>query len=391
MGIGIDPSTDFSRIYVHIPFCRKKCDYCAFFSQEPSRDDLEHYVRRLQDEMSIRSTTTTAHSKLDSIYFGGGTPSLLEPQQVGELLELAANLFGLSPSAEITLEANPGTVDLGTLTAYRQTGVNRLSIGVQSFDDRMLATLGRIHTSRQAKEAFAAARKAGFDNIGIDLIHSLPDQTADMWRLELEQAIELAPEHLSVYGLTIEEETPFANRYPENCPHLPDQDLSAEMFETADDLLTSHGYEHYEIANYAKPGRHSRHNSGYWRRDGYLGLGAAAHSFLRDSGFGMRCSNVSDLKAYYTALENGMLACDDTMSLTCEDAMAECLFLGLRMAEGVSFAFFRNSFGRELKDEYGRQIRELISKGLLVEDTAGIRLTRRGMLLSNQVFQEFLT
>lgn len=379
-----------SHLYIHIPFCLRKCPYCAFFSQEPSGDDLERYRQFLKQELAIRAQTVTASTGLDSIYFGGGTPSLLKPYQIGDLLRHAADLFGLAPHAEITLEANPGSVNRQTLTEFRSAGINRLSLGVQSFDDRMLTTLGRIHTSHQAREAYTAARRAGFDNIGIDLMHSLPDQTLDMWCGELEQAAGLAPEHLSVYGLTIEEETPFATRYPEHCSQLPDQDLSADMFEAADDLLTSHGYGHYEIANYALPGRRSVHNTGYWLRHGYLGLGAGAHSFFRNTEFGTRSSNTGNLQAYAEALQHGALISEDVSALTREDALSEQMFLGLRMAEGVSFKNFRNTFGEELKKLFGSQLTDLISKGLLNENTTGIRLTRRGMLLSNQVFQQFL-
>ena len=380
----------FTRIYLHIPFCRKKCPYCAFFSQEPTTNDLERYIQLVQQEMTLRSQTISTAAVIDSIYFGGGTPSLLKPAQIERLLGHADKLFCLKPTTEITLEANPGTVDQPRLTDFRRAGINRLSLGVQSFDDRMLTTLGRIHTSRQAYEAFAATREAGFDNIAIDLMHSLPGQTPEMWLSELGQAVKLAPEHISVYGLTIEEETPFAGRYPEGCLNLPDQDLSADMFETAEDLLTLHGYEHYEIANYALPERRSNHNCGYWHRDGYLGLGAGAHSFFRDTDFGSRSSNVSSLEAYSTALLNGSLACENHLPLTHEDAVAEFMFLGLRMADGVSFRTFRQELGVELRDVFGQQLDDLISKNLLIEDLAGIRLTRRGMLLSNQVFQKFL-
>jgi oxygen-independent coproporphyrinogen-3 oxidase len=379
----------FTHLYIHIPFCFRKCPYCAFFSQEPTRDDLDCYFNLLRDEMLIRSTAISSHSEVTSIYFGGGTPSLMKPHQIGGLLECAGKHFNIGSSAEITLEANPGTIDLHRLADFRQAGINRLSLGIQSFDDRMLTTLGRIHTSQQSLQAFEDARTAGFDNIGIDLINSLPGQTAEMWQSELEQAIELTPEHLSVYGLTIEEDTPFATKYA-NSTQVPDQDQSADMFETADNLLTSRGYEHYEIANYALPGRRSVHNSGYWHRDGYLGLGAGAHSLLKDDGFGTRRCNISNLDAYSTALQNGCLAEDEVMSLAYDDAVAEIMFLGLRMADGVSFCGFRDSFGRELKDVFGQQIADLAAKGLITEHSSGIKLTRRGMLLSNQVFQQFL-
>jgi oxygen-independent coproporphyrinogen-3 oxidase len=340
--------------------------------------------------MLLAAENTASRSQLDSIYFGGGTPSLLDPLQVADLLHQADSLFGLAAGAEVTLEANPGTIDFQRLDGFRQAGINRLSLGIQSFDDRMLMTLGRIHTARQAREAFTAAQRAGFENIGIDLIHALPGQTGAMWLAELRQALQLAPAHLSIYGLTIEEGTPFAALYDSNSRLLPDEDLAAEMFEAADEFLTAHGYEHYEIANYARAGFRSRHNSGYWKRDGYLGLGAGAHSFMRDAGFGTRFSNAADLNEYNTAVHHGTLPRRDILPLARADAMAEYLFLGLRMSDGVLYRSFAQEFGAGLTDIFGQKLTALLGQGLLTADTCGIRLTRRGMLLSNQVFQRFL-
>jgi oxygen-independent coproporphyrinogen III oxidase len=380
----------FTRLYIHIPYCRQKCPYCAFFSLEHSGNDLGRYAGLLQQEMLLVAGESAHQPGLDSIYFGGGTPSLLEPQQITDLLLQAEKLFGLAIDAEITLEANPGTIDFQRLAGFRQAGITRFSLGIQSFDDRMLRVLGRIHTAQQAREAVSFARQAGFENIGIDLIHSLPGQSREMWLEELRHAILLAPEHLSIYGLTIEEGTPFAVQYTDKSTLLPDEDLSADMFEMADAILEAHGYEHYEIANYSRPGFRSRHNSGYWKRDGYLGLGAGAHSFLRDCNFGTRFGNTVDLDEYRNALDNGVLPRRDILPLSRADAMAEHLFLGLRMFEGVLFRAFEQEFGAGLIDVFGREVATLLKQGLLTENTSGIRLTRRGTLLSNQVFQQFL-
>ena len=379
----------FTRLYLHIPFCRRKCPYCAFVSREPAGGELEVYGDILLAEMGLAAQAFRAERPLESVYFGGGTPSLLDPRQVARLLERAGSLFGLGQGAEITLEANPGTVDQERLAAFRAAGVNRLSLGVQSFHDPMLATLGRIHSAMEARQAFQAARVAGFANIGIDLIHALPSQTRDLWHRELEQALALAPEHISVYGLTVEEGTPFAGEYGGDSPLLPDEDLGAAMFEEADDLLTAAGYEHYEIANYALPDRRSNHNSGYWRRDGYLGLGAGAHSFLR-TGYGIRFGNPADLDIYTRTVAQGRLPHQDEQTLTRQDAMAEFMFLGLRMADGINSNGFRREFGVGLDETFGEEISKLTSLGLF--ETAGdmVRLTRRGMLLSNQVFARFL-
>jgi oxygen-independent coproporphyrinogen-3 oxidase len=380
----------YTRLYIHIPFCSRKCPYCAFFSQEISFGDLERYTGLLLREMSRAAAGSPPGGRIDSVYFGGGTPSLMEPGQIAALLGQVQALFNPAPDAEVTLEANPGTVDREKLEGFRQAGVTRLSLGVQSFDDGMLSSLGRIHSAQQAREAFQAARHAGFDNIGIDLIHALPGQTLVMWQTELQQALSLSPDHISVYGLTVEEDTPFAALHPGQSRLLPDEDLAAEMFETADDILTGAGYEHYEIANYALSGCRSRHNSGYWRRDGYLGLGAGAHSFLLDSGHGVRFSNPVDLEAYAQAVKSGCRPHTDITRLSRDDAMAEFIFLGLRMSDGVRFSSFEQEFGVGFQDAYRYNISALLSQGLLQEDNAAIRLTRRGMLLSNLVFRQFL-
>ncbi len=379
----------FNRLYIHIPFCHRKCPYCAFVSQQGSSAEIDSYVNLLMTEMHLARRESLSLHAIDSIYFGGGTPSLLHPSQVERILELACKLFSLSESVEITLETNPGTIDQQKLKGYHLAGVNRLSIGVQSFDDHMLEVLGRIHTAHQADDAVKAARWAGFDNVGIDLIHALPGQTMQMWRDDLHHALDLTPEHLSVYGLTIEEGTPFAERYAENTD-IPDEDLAADMFETADTLLTTDGYEHYEIANYARPGYRSRHNSGYWKRDGYLGLGAGAHSFLRSGKYGTRFGNTPDLDEYAISITRGKLPRRDKIGLSREDSLAEFMFLGLRMADGVTSGDFEREFGTTLWEHFGKVMDELAGQGLLTADEHGVRLTRRGMLLSNRIFVRFL-
>ncbi len=372
----------FNRLYIHIPFCIEKCRYCAFVSTPPEAGELLEYPELLLRELQLR---TSHNEPVDSFYFGGGTPSLLQPEQVARLLgEITKR-----PDAEITLEANPGTVDLSSLRAFRSSGINRISLGIQSFDDGFLRGLGRIHSAGQSRQAFADIREAGFDNVSIDLIHSLPNQSLDQWRLELHHAIALGPEHISIYGLTVEEGTPFALTYPPNSPELADEDLSADMFELADELLTAAGFEHYEIANYARPGFRSQHNSGYWHRDGYLGLGVAAHSFLRD-GYGVRFSNPDNLEEYRREVTSGELVRVGEQRMMRDDAMAEYLFLGLRLSEGISPPAFEQEFGQSLASVYGSVIDELVRFELLTQTESSLSLTRRGMLLSNQVFGKFL-
>lgn len=379
----------FTRLYLHIPFCQHKCPYCAFVSSPGSKSEISSYVNLLLKELKLAATRFPS-GRIDSIYFGGGTPSLLTPQQVARIVERIAQLLKAGADTEITLEANPGTVNREQLAQLYTAGINRLSFGVQSFDDRMLNVLGRIHSADQAREAISDARAAGFRNIGIDLIHGLPGQTVEMWQNDLRVALAQGTEHLSVYGLTVEEGTPFAERFDDH-HNLPDSDLSADMFETADDMLRSAGYEHYEIANFALPGFRSRHNSGYWRRDGYLGLGLGAHSFIRQEEFGVRFGNPSDPELYAAEIESGKISRCQVTTLSREDAVSEFMFLGLRMSDGVSFSEFRQQFGESLQTLFSPALEKLSAAGLISQDRERLRLTRKGMLLSNQVFSMFLT
>jgi len=376
----------FNRLYIHVPFCIKKCHYCAFVSGNPEHNSLMEYPALLLRELQLHTPGSEA---LASIYFGGGTPSLLQPQQLSELLEGIWAHTGISENAEITLEANAGTVDSVYLKELHNAGINRISLGIQSFDDHFLETLGRIHTVEQSRQAFLDAREAGFTNISIDLIHSLPGQSLDHWRSELLHAIALSPEHISIYGLTVEDGTHFASLYPPDSPELADEDLSADMFELADKLLTASGFEHYEIANYARPGCRSQHNSGYWKRDGYLGLGVAAHTFMRED-YGVRFSNPDGMEEYRHGVRSGRPARIDEHKLTLDDAMAEYMFLGLRLSDGVDLRAFECEFGRSLESACGPVAADLEQLGLVVQNEGVLALTLRGMLLSNQVFARFL-
>lgn len=376
----------FNRLYIHVPFCVEKCHYCAFVSKRPAKNELMEYPELLIDELQLHPPGGGA---LASIYFGGGTPSLLEPRHLGRLLEGIAGRTGIRGDAEITMEVNPGTVDQIALAAFRDAGIKRISLGIQSFDDHFLDRLGRIHTAQQSRQAFQDARKAGFRNVSIDLMHSLPGQSLDHWRSELQHAVGLSPEHISIYGLTVEEGTPFARAYPAGTPALPDEELSADMFELADELLTASGFEHYEIANYARPGCRSEHNSGYWKRDGYLGLGVAAHSFLRE-GYGVRFANPDNLEEYRLGVASGQPARVGEQRLTEGDAMAEYMFLGLRLSDGITPQGFEREFGRTLESVYGTVTADLVRLGLLTRNADTLALSLRGMLLSNLVFAKFL-
>jgi oxygen-independent coproporphyrinogen-3 oxidase len=380
---------DSLSLYLHIPFCVQKCRYCDFNSVAVAPFSLEEYTDLLLREMAQRAATFETPVTAATLYFGGGTPSLLEPVLVARLIEAAVHHFHLTVDAEVTLEANPGTVTAATLGGYRAAGVNRLSLGVQSLDDRFLALLGRVHTAAESRRAVSLARRSGFDNLGIDLIHSLPGQTLGQWRETLREAVALGPEHVSAYGLAIEEGTPFAASLARGELDLPDEDESVRMIETTRDTLAVAGFEPYEIANFAKAGRRSRHNQVYWQRGSYLGFGAGAHSFLA-SGWGVRWHNPPELTAYRSMVDAGVPADLDRAVLTEQEARSEFMFLGLRLLEGVSGAAFRAAFGLELAEAWPTEIDAQVAAGLLARDGDRLCLSRSGLLLANRVFAAFV-
>jgi len=375
-------------LYLHIPFCLRKCGYCDFNSYEAGEIPLEDYAGLLQQEL-CRQTMRFAPATVPTVYFGGGTPSLLPPQLVGRLLETAANHYHLPPAVEVTLEANPGTVTQESLAGYRAAGVNRLSIGVQALDNRLLALLGRVHTADQAKDALLLARRAGFTNVGIDLMHSLPGQSLARWEETLRRAVEMAPEHISAYGLSVEEGTPFATNVAAGKLLLPDEETAAAMFELTADFLTDAGYEQYEISNFARPGYRSRHNQVYWRRGNYLGCGAGAHSFMREPGYGRRWENPPGL-AEYAAQQQRSAPGYDEEHLSREDAMAEFFFLGLRLLAGVDLQEFKTEFGVEVAGAFPGVVERLVAAGLLLCEGDNSRLSRRGIMLANRVLADFV-
>ena len=375
-------------LYLHIPFCQRKCGYCDFNSFDSPGMSLDEYESLLRDELADTARYYPV-TGVPTVYFGGGTPSLLRPEQVARLLQSAGARFPLDADAEITLEVNPGTVTPESLAGYREAGVNRLSVGVQSLDDRELALLGRIHTSARALETIAAARRAGFANIGLDLMHSLPGQSLGRWEETLRLATELGAEHISAYGLSIEEGTPFASMVASGDITVIDPELAADMFELTAELLSGAGYEHYEISNFARPGCRSRHNQVYWRRGSYLGFGAGAHSFVRQPGFGLRWENPPDLAEYASRLRGGA-ACAVKQTVSREDAMAEFFFLGLRMLDGVDLAAFDGEFGISAETQFPGVIERNVAAGLLCREGVMLRFTRRGVMLANRVLAEFV-
>lgn len=379
-------------IYVHIPYCVQKCPYCDFNSIAAASIPENAYINAVLKELAahIKQRPSLSKKTLETIYIGGGTPSLISPQYIKRLISSIRQSFSRANPPEITLEANPGTVTKNSLTAFRDAGINRLSIGIQSLNDRMLKTLGRIHSAKDSLKCYEYAQSAGFDNIGIDLIFGVPGQSAGEWAKDLETAIRLKPEHISAYNLTIEEGTSFFNLRKGGKIFLPSEEEEIIMYELAMDKLKEAGYHHYEISNFSFNGFESRHNLRYWSCMDYIGLGAGAHSYASSPDWGIRWWNESDPAAYMRHIQNMGLAIAGKEKLAKEEAWEEGVFLGLRRIAGIEMDWFAVKFNASLKDLYAHQIAKLRREGMLDEDAHSLRLTRKGILLSNAVFAEFV-
>ncbi len=372
-------------LYIHIPFCVKKCAYCDFLSWSGDKDQKEEYVRDLEQE--IRSYKTfAADYQVSTVYFGGGTPSILETGQIERIMEALCQTFRIEKKAEITLEMNPGTAHKEKLDLYRQLGISRLSIGIQSVKNENLKLLGRIHTYEDFLESYHIAREAGFDNISGDLISSLPGQTLEAWKEELEILMKTPLEHLSVYQLIIEEGTEFYKRYGEHEELLPDEETSREIYLWTGKYLKKQGFGQYEISNYARPGRESRHNLRYWERKDYLGLGLGAASMIRN----MRMSNTRDWEKYRIGCRDPRKIREEVEFLEEPRQMEEFMFLGLRKIRGVSRKEFRRIFGKDLDLVYEKTLKKYLENGMLQEKGDRIFLSEEGILVSNQIFADFL-
>lgn len=367
-------------LYVHIPFCQARCTYCDFNTVTGmSADDQVRYVEALLGEWA---SETVPRGPLVSIFFGGGTPSIIDPSLIGRIIErVVQDVKTLDPSPEITLEANPGTVSTEKLQGWLQAGVNRLSIGAQARQNHHLTALNRVHDVRAIDETVALARQAGFDNISLDAIYGLPNQTFDEWRETVEGLVQLEPEHLSLYSLIIEEGTPLAKSLSRGAISLPPEDLVAEMADWAQRRLSASGLEAYEISNYARVGYESRHNRLYWRLNPYLALGAGAHAYVG----GQRWWNVRGVRRYMTMVEQGQDPTDASEVLSLDEEMREFLWLGLRETEGISKARFQRRFGLLPDEAFASLWGELSSLGLLAVADEAIRLTVRGRDMANYV------
>ncbi len=381
-------------LYLHIPFCQRKCPYCDFNTYAGREGRYQAYALALAADLK-RGGLSRGRPEVATVFLGGGTPTVLEPGHLEAIFSAVDAGFRLLPQAEITSEANPGTVDQSRFETLRRLGVNRLSMGVQSFAAGELRFLGRIHDAGEAAEAFALARQAGFDNINLDFMFGLPGQHPETWRRTLDQAIELGPEHLSLYSLIVEPETPLADWVARGQVDEPDPDLAADLYELACERLQAAGYEHYEISNWARgplqadglPAYACRHNLVYWRNQSYLGFGPGAHSWWE----GKRWSVGRNVEQYIrsAALQHPPYDYEETISPTL--AMGETMMVGMRLLDvGVSRMEFRQGFGRDVAEVWPAEIAELRSRGLIEVSDERVRLTRQGWLLGNQVFGAFL-
>ena len=380
-------------LFVFLPFCKIKCTYCDFNAYAHLARWMEPYADAVAREIQNSEFRIQNPHQARSIYFGGGTPGLMPSVSIEKILRACEQSFTLIPNPEITLEINPGNVDEAKLRALRSLGVNRLSVGVQSFDDATLRRLNRGHTVADAVTTYDLARRVGFDNISLDFIYGLPLQTLADWRATLNRAIVLAPEHLSLYALKVEEGTGLAHQIQRGVYPIPDDDLAAEMYELAEDVLDAARYEQYEISNWARRvgakdvlPLQSRHNLTYWHNEPYLGFGAGAHSCFG----GQRFWNVLSPPEYIQRIERGESAVAGREEINRELEMSETMILGLRLNEGIAFEKFAERYGEDARAKYARQLRESRELGLLEQSDERARLTPRGRLLSNEVFWRLL-
>ena len=374
-------------IYLHVPFCVKKCDYCDFISF-PEKGMAKEYFAALWREIEL-CRDENRDRQFNTVFFGGGTPSALPPYYIAQTMQRIRDSFNLTLE-EATIECNPGTVDEEKLTAYKNAGFNRISLGVQSFEDRLLRGIGRIHTAKEAEETVLLARAAGFDNINIDLMYGLPNQTQDDYISSIEWAAELGVEHISAYSLILEEGTRLYDRVKNGETTLPDDDAVYDMHRAGMKRLEELGYTRYEISNYAKPGRHSLHNMNYWNVGEYLGLGLNSSSALVKDGKLVRYRNTETMNEYLGDIGNCTLPRRDEQVIDISEEMFEWAMLGLRKIEGVDRTAFIERFGTDFADVFSQAVNTLENMGWLTQDERHIRLTDRGLDMQNSALMEFM-
>ena len=369
-------------LYIHIPFCEKRCIYCDFYTVAGQRNRIPDYLQALSREAELRSAESFWKSrKFSTIFFGGGTPSLLSPQQISEILDIAYSSFDFGDQVEITLEANPGTISPKRLADYRRAGINRLSLGIQSFDADELKMLDRIHSPEEAISCALAGRQVGFENLSFDFIFALPGQTLRKWEATLQQAVELNPNHISAYNLIVETGTPLDHQIRKGKINPLSENEEREFYEFTIDFLEAHGYRQYEISNFAQPEHEARHNIKYWDGSAYLGLGASAHSYDGKRRFW----NVANLRKYLEALNANRLPEENYEKLSREQKMYETVFLGLRQNRGVHLKSFRKKFRVAFDQVFNGKMTELERAGFVVRDDSYVKLSREGIFMCDEI------
>ncbi len=374
----------FLSLYIHIPFCKAKCNYCDFASYPHKEYIYEEYISALLEEIKTVSQRYTDYC-VKTVFIGGGTPTVLSENNLVNIMKCLKKYFNIEGKAEITIESNPKTIEYSKLIALKQAGVNRLSIGLQAWQNRLLKKLGRIYTIDDFKESFNLARKAGFNNINLDLMFTLPSQTLEDWEETLKETLKLNPEHISAYSLIVEEGTPFGDMYNQGKLEIPDEEIDRKMYYRTIEVLKENGYRHYEISNFAKKGFESRHNIVYWKKEEYVGMGLGAHSYVAQK----RYHNTYDLQKYISETNKNNIV-EDVEINSINDEYAEFMFLGLRLIEGISVKDFEMRFNKDIYDIYEKQIEECVEYGLLYQNKDKIALTLRGIDVSNVVFEKFL-
>ncbi len=374
-------------LYIHVPFCVKRCSYCDFISYPYDTGLAESYVYALRKEISLHAGTLSEEQRaVKSVYLGGGTPTVLSGDWLAAILKDCRHYFDIADDAEITIECNPGTVDLDKLKKIRKAGFNRISIGVQAYQEALLSILGRIHNWQEVLVSARNSREAGFDNLGFDLIFGIPGQSMRDWKETLNRVLELSPRHVSAYNLKIEPDTPLHRDVTSGYLVPCDEELELEMYWYTVDYLAGQGFIHYEISNFALPGREAVHNLIYWHNEEYLGLGPAAHSMLN----GCRFSNVKSVESYIRRLQNGEQVIAEKQCLSREEQMSETVFLGLRLIEGLDLESFARRHGKSVFVIFGERIKKLAALGLIEADEKRLKLTEKGIPLANEVFAEFV-
>lgn len=387
-------------LYVHIPFCVKKCKYCDFNSYKMDIDSKKRYIEDLKIEMELYSNklykdnkyknkeccSLNKNDKITSIFVGGGTPSILTSDEIREVFISIKEMFDIDENAEITIECNPGTLTLEKLKTMKEIGINRLSIGLQAIQEKHLNFIGRIHTYEEFEKNYKDALSVGFKNINIDLMYSLPNQTLCDWKETLEKVVHLNPTHISAYSLILEEGTELYNMYESNKFELIDENVDIEMYEYTINYLKSKGYNQYEISNYSKEGYNCEHNILYWECEHYIGIGAGASGYINEN----RYNNVESLEDYHLSLLKREKAIQENEILSEKDMIEEKIFMGLRMNKGIKFEDFKKKFGIDFREKYNKQIEMLLARKLINQSFEGIQLTQKGREISNSVFIEFM-